>query len=212
MILLACLASFQVRSQTGGAFEQLYYTRADDGASIVPMVHYTTKNNWYGAARYNYDEARTFALYAGRTFSGRGDLSYSATPMVGGLMGKMNGGSVGMNVDLDFENLFFSTQSQYSFSLEEKTNKYFFTWSELGYQATPWLYGGMALQQTNAYHSAVKFEPGCMIGLSVKRWTVPLYIFNQAGGDPYFVMGINWAWEKQKKNNTPDILAVNGEK
>ena len=120
----------------------------------------------------------------------------------------MNGGSVGVNVDIGFENLFFSAQSQYSFSLEQRTNKYFFSWSELGYQATSWLYGGMALQQTNVYQTATKLEPGCMLGFSMKRWTVPLYIFNQAGGEPYFVMGINWTWEKQTKNNTPNTLAA----
>ena len=68
-ILFACLDFMQVRSQASGGFEQLYYMRAADGAAMVPMAHYTTKNNWYGEARYNYDEAQTFAVYAGRTFS-----------------------------------------------------------------------------------------------------------------------------------------------
>ncbi len=26
-------------------------------------------------------------------------------------------------------------------------NKFFFNWSEMGAQATPWLYGGLAVQQ-----------------------------------------------------------------
>ncbi|MBA4167833.1 MAG: hypothetical protein H0X41_09875, partial [Chitinophagaceae bacterium] len=185
LILIAFLNVFPAPAQSSGGFEQLYYMRATDGASLVPMAHYTTKNNWYGEARYNYDEAQTFSVYAGRTFSRKGLLSCSATPLLGGLMGKMNGGSVGMNMDLGFENLFFSTQSQYTFSLAQKTNKYFFSWSELGYQATSWLYGGMALQQTNIYQTAGKFEPGCMLGFSLKNWTVPLYVFNQTGGDAY---------------------------
>ena len=208
LILIACLHVYQGKTQGGGGFEQLYYMRSSQGATVVPMVHYTSKNNWYGEARYNYDEAQTFALYGGKTFSRKGTLSYSATPVLGGLMGRMNGGSVGMNMDLGFENLFFSSQSQYTFSLEQKTDKYFFSWTELGYQATPWLYGGMALQQTSLFQSAAKFEPGCMIGFSLRNWTVPVYIFNQAGGEAYFVLGINWVWESQKKINKLPPLAI----
>jgi hypothetical protein len=208
LILIASLNFSQAKAQGNGGFEQLYYMRANDGADIVPMAHYTTKNNWYGEARYNYDEAKTFAVYAGKTFSRNGIFSYSATPILGGLMGRMNGGSVGMNIDLGFEHLFFSTQSQYTFSLEQKTNKYFFSWSELGYHATPWLYGGMALQQTNIYQAAGKFEPGCMLGFSLKNWTLPVYVFNQAGGETYFVLGINWAWESPKKMTKANTLAI----
>jgi len=212
LISIACLIAVQARTQGTGGFEQLYYLRSNEAGAVVPMAYYTTTNNWYGEARYNYDETQTLSLYAGKTFSRKGAFSYSATPVIGGLMGRINGGSIGMNMDFGFENVFFSTQSQYTFSLEQRTNKYFFNWSELGYQALPWLYGGMALQQTNVYQAAGKFEPGCMLGFSVRNWTVPVYVFNQAGGDPYFVLGVNWAWKSPKKTNKINTLAISTDK
>ncbi|MEP7257984.1 MAG: hypothetical protein ABI687_06345, partial [Flavitalea sp.] len=123
LILLVCLYCQAASTQSSGGMEQYYYLKAGDNASIVPMAHYNFSNKWYGEARYNYDEEQTFSLYAGRTFSGKSAFSYSATPMLGGLIGRMNGGSLGLNMDMDFENIFFSTQSQYSFSMEQRTNQ-----------------------------------------------------------------------------------------
>ncbi|MEO8584364.1 MAG: hypothetical protein ABI415_11235 [Flavitalea sp.] len=195
---LLCFSFSAAAPQSSAGFEQMYYMRVGENPSMAPRAHLTSKNNWYGEARYNYDELQTFSLYGGRTFAKKGDWSYSATPLIGGLVGKMNGGSFGLNMDLGFENVFFSTVSQYTFSLENRDNQFFYSWSELGYQAVPWLFGGMALQQTNVLRSAGKMEPGCMLGLSIKNWTVPFYVFNPAGKEMNFVVGFNWEWEKSK--------------
>ena len=166
---------------------------------MTPIAHITSSNNWYGEARYNFDELNTFSLYAGRKFAGSGNLNWEATPIVGGLMGQMNGGSLGMNVGFDYKRLFFLSQSQYSFSMENGTDKFFYNWSELGFEATQWLYAGVAVQQTNIYQEKGRMEPGCMIGFSIKNWTIPLYAFNTSDQDRYFVLGVNWQWEGRKK-------------
>ena len=187
-------------AQSAAAVEQLYFTRAaGSDAVMTPMVNFTTSNNWYGEARYNFDELKTFSLYAGRKFSGNGNLSWQATPMIGGLMGLMNGGSVGVNFGMDYRKIFFASQSQYSFSVENSTDKFFYNWSELGYNATSWLYAGLAMQQTNLYRTIGRLEPGCMIGFSIRNWTIPLYAFNTADQERYFVLGLNWQWEGKKK-------------
>jgi hypothetical protein len=192
-------AAYEARAQSGGV-EQYYYTRTKGtDAMMTPIAHITSSNNWYGEARYNFDELNTFSLYAGRKFAGSGNLNWEATPIVGGLMGQMNGGSLGMNVGFDYKRLFFLSQSQYSFSMENGTDKFFYNWSELGFEATQWLYAGVAVQQTNIYQEKGRMEPGCMIGFSIKNWTIPLYAFNTSDQDRYFVLGVNWQWEGRKK-------------
>jgi hypothetical protein len=191
-----------------GAVEHYYFTRTRSSESLMtPMAHFTSANNWYGEARYNFDELNTFSLYAGRKFSGGRNLSWEATPVVGGLMGQMTGGSLGMNVGMDFKKIFFSSQSQYSFSMENSTDKYFFNWTEVGYSATPWMYAGLAMQQTNVYRTQGKLEPGCMVGFSIKNWTIPLYAFNTSDQERYFVLGLNWQWDtKKRKNKIEQVL------
>jgi len=215
LILLACLSFKTASTQKTVGVEQYYYMRSGENATIVPMAHYTSSRNWYGEARYNYDELETFSLYAGRTFMNSGLLSWSATPVIGGLIGKMTGGSVGLNMDMDFDKLFLSSQSQYSFSMDERKDRFFFSWSELGYQATPWLFGGMAMQQTNLYKALGTLETGYMLGFSLRNWTIPFYIFSPADKNQvHIVMGLNWEWQnskKIKKNFQPSVVTNTAE-
>ena len=207
----ACVFSaFSVHAQSAATVEQYYFSPAVGSAAMMtPMANYTTSNNWYGEARYNFDELNTFSLYAGKKFSGKGNFSWQATPVIGGLVGQMNGGSVGVNMGMDYRKLFFASQSQYSFSVENNTDKYFYNWSELGYNATPWLYAGLAVQQTNIYKALGKLEPGCMVGFSIKNWTIPLYAFNTDGRERYFVLGLNWQWEgKKNKSKNEQVLTA----
>ena len=206
--LVTALAS--TYGQSSATVEQYYYTRTQGSeAMMTPMANFTSANNWYGEARYNFDELNTFSLYAGKKFSGAGLLSWEATPLIGGLMGQMTGGSVGMNFGADYRKLFFASQSQYSFSIENSTDKFFYNWSELGYNATSWLYAGIAVQQTNIYKTIGKLEPGCMVGFSIKNWTIPMYAFNASGDERYFVLGVNWQWEgKKKKSKNEQLLTA----
>lgn len=209
VIILVLLICFESNAQSSGAVEQYYYTRTSATAPMMtPIAHITSANNWYGEARYNYDELNTFSLYAGRKFSNAGIVSWEATPLIGGLLGQMTGGSVGMNVGMDYRKLFFTSQSQYSFSIENTSEKFFYNWSELGYEATRWLYAGLALQQTNVYRNTARMEPGCMIGFSIKNWTIPLYAFNTADEQRYFVLGINWQWESRKRTNKNEVITA----
>lgn len=196
-VLLLCL---QAGAQSANV-EHYYFTKSQHAEGLVtPMANYTSSKNWYGEARYNFDQMNTFSLYAGKRFSGGNSVSWQATPLIGGLMGQMTGGSLGMHFGMDYRNIFFSSQSQYSFSLENRTDKYFFNWSEIGLEATRWLYAGLAVQQTNVYQTQGKLEPGCMIGFSIKNWTIPVYAFNTTDDERYFVLGLNWQWEGKNKN------------
>jgi hypothetical protein len=208
MISTVFVTYTNVLAQSSGAVEHYYFTRSEGSEAVyTPIASFTSSNNWYGEARYNYDELNTFSLYGGRTFGREGIFSWNTTPLVGALMGRMTGGSVGMNMGLDYKRLFFSSQSQYSFSFENRTDKYFFHWTELGFEATRWLYAGIAMQQTNISGAQGKIEPGCMVGFSIREWSIPLYAFNTSADERYFVVGVNWQWQSGKKNKKGgDIL------
>jgi hypothetical protein len=209
LVLVLCL---DANAQAGGGLENYYYMKGQNGASMVPILYYATSSNWYGEARYNYDDDRTFSLYGGKTFSKSGTWSYSATPLVGGMVGLMNGGSLGLNLDVDRGKFFLSSQSQYSFSFRDEMNKYFFTWSEIGFKPYKWCYTGVALQQTSMYREAGQWETGYMLGFSAKNWTIPFYVFSVSSQQRYFILGINWEWtntkKKKSKNSSPALYAA----
>jgi len=107
-------------------FEQYYYVTHNQVMAPVSVVNYESSKNLYVEARHNYDEINTFSLYLGETFSGKGKIEYSITPMIGALVGKMKGGSLGVNALVEHKTLFFSTQSQYTFSRKEREENFFF--------------------------------------------------------------------------------------
>jgi len=188
----------KVNSQTHGGVEQYYYSGTHGTSAIVPRVYYQNKKNWYAEVRYNYDEIGTLSVNVGKAFSKKGAVSYTITPLAGVVAGRLNGGSLGVNAEAEYKNLFFSSESQYTFSSGSRYENFLFNWSELGYQVTSRIYTGLALQMTRAYKTANLFEPGIMAGFSFDKFTFPLYAFSPLTNKRYFVLGINWEWQRLK--------------
>ena len=202
MLKSICIISFLVtslagRSQEHGSFEQYYYTGGGT-SSIVPKLYYQNRHNWFGEMRYNYEELQTVSFIAGKTFSNNKPVSCSLTPYAGLVLGTINGGSLGSNVDIEFKNLFFSSESQYTISVNKRSQDFFFNWSEAGYKFTSLFYSGLALQLTHPFETKSIWEPGLMLGVTYKSWTFPFYAFSPANNNRNYVLGINWEWNYKK--------------
>jgi hypothetical protein len=180
-------------------FEQLIYVD-NPGPSptpsiVVPRLYYRSSDNWYGEARYNYDEIKTFSMYAGRTFSNKDSLSWSLTPVAGILLGKLKGGAAGVDIAVNYRKWYFSSAWQTIFSRESRDDNFNYSWSELGCQATHCFYAGLVLQQTRWYDTNDKWEPGVQIGFLLDKWIFPVYAFNPMGNNRRFVIGVTREWE-----------------
>jgi hypothetical protein len=199
---------FTARTQSKAGFEQYSYMGTGQANTLVPVVHYQSNNKWYAEARYNYDDLETFSLYAGKTFSKENNFSYSLTPMIGGMAGKLKGGSLGLNTEFSFKKFNFCSQSQYSVSAESQNNNFFFSWAELYYVPLDWIYTGLTVQHTRLYKTDAVIEPGLLVGFSIKRWNFPIYTFRPFSGERYFVIGVNWEWKhkSQQKKVDPAVL------
>jgi hypothetical protein len=191
LIILLLIITVQVHAQQQGGFEQYYYVKESQPLVMMPIAHFQTRNNWYTEARFNYEEMNTFSLYAGKIFSGGNKLSYTIIPILGGVMGEFKGGSLGLNLNVEFKQWYLSSQSQYTFSSQDKTNNFFYSWSEAGYEVWDWLYAGIALQHTTLHQTKTVLEPGIVVGFSVGKWSFPLYSFNPMGNNRSFLLGIN---------------------
>jgi len=197
MILSFVMLNNICRSQAHAGFEQYYYT-GDGPSSVVPKVYYQSRKNWYGELRYNYEASQTVSMNAGKMFSKKSTLSYSVTPVAGIVLGKFNGINTGTNIDMDYKKLFFSTEIEYTFSIDKTRGNLFLTWSECGYQFTEKIYSGMALQVIKNGQQKNIWEPGIMMGWVHEGWTFPLYMFNPFSNNRNYVLGINWEWNYEK--------------
>jgi len=194
-------------AQYKASIEQYHVAGNNRNYVPVSIAHFQNNKKWYAEGRYNYEDLKTFSFYIGKTFSKERTISYSVTPLLGGAVGSFNGFSTGMNIDLDYNNFFFSLQSQYSFSTDQRINSFFYHWSELAYQPLEWLYGGISFQQTRLYKTQTILEPGILIGFSFRNLAIPVYTFAPFNNNRYFMVGLNIEWEKKKtsKNTMAEL-------
>ncbi len=176
--------------QSNGAFEQYYYLGKNRPFSWVPGVGYCTTGNWYVEARANYEAINSVSVYLGKTFKKKALISYSITPLAGLVGGRFNGCSVGANVEMDYKKISLSSQSQYTFSIENRATNFTYSWSDLTYQLKKWVSTGVSLQQTRG-----QFEKGILVRGTYKNLSIPLYVFNPTKSERYFVLGLNVEWD-----------------
>jgi hypothetical protein len=130
----------------------------------------------------------------GKNFSKEGKVNYALTPMLGIVFGKFNGGSIALNLDVEYKKTFVSMQTQYTASSENVTDNFFFNWTEIAYQPLQWFYTGVSTQQTKGYKASFKSEYGVLIGIVIKKITIPVYVFNPLNKNRNFIVGINAEW------------------
>ena len=184
----------QLNAQSKGGIEQYNYLNNSGVSSIMPVVHFETRKGWYSEARYNYEELKTFSFYLGKSFSNDAFFSWSVTPMVGCVIGNLKGVSTAMNLDFECDNIFLSSQPQFVVAMDKVNENFFYNWIDLGYNIRKWIYAGITMQQKIA-GSGNQTENGLMVGFNIKRFTFPVYFFNPARQDTYFILGINWEWK-----------------
>ena len=68
--------------------------------------------------------------------------------MLGISFGEFQGISIASNTDIEWNNLYLSSQTQYSFSTDANNDNFFFSWSEAGVSITENVFAGLAIQYT----------------------------------------------------------------
>ena len=199
------LMQLNASAQWTGEIEAYKYIGTGAEGSFQPLAHISTSNNWYGEIRYNYEDARTFSLYAGKTFSGGKVVEYSITPMAGYSTGAFTGLSLAVNTEAEWKAFYFSSQSQYSISTKTKEDNFLFSWSELGYSITDNFFTGFTAQYTRTICQTY-LEPGIVMGVRFKNVEIPFYVFKPFRRERYFVLGLSYEFNLGKKTKGLPLL------
>ena len=180
-------------AQPKGGIEQYNYVNNSGVSTLMPVVHFETKNGWHSEGRYNYEELKTFSFYFGKSFSRDGSIAWTVTPMAGFLVGNLKGLSAALNVNFEYSNIFLASQPQFVVAMDKVNQNFFYNWSELGYNVRKWLFAGVTIQQTIT-GSASEGEPGLMLGFNAGKFSFPIYFFKLGRQDNYLILGVNWEW------------------
>lgn len=201
----AIFFAVQLPAQARSGMENYHQVGEAQSYLWIPMLHYTSQKGYYAELRYNYEDAGTVSLFAGKSFRlNRNQFSGTLTPMLGYSAGNFQGVSVALNTEISISGFYFSSQMQYSLGLAKSKDNFYFNWSEAGYDLTEKVFAGLAFQYTQ--QAAVgEFDPGLVIGLNAGDFSFPVYWFRPFGKHPFVMAGLNYEFRLKGKKRTKSL-------
>jgi hypothetical protein len=129
-------------------------------------------------ARYNYEALDTGSAWVGWDLHFGGALSLALTPMVGGVVGSLDGFAPGYEATLAYGKLSLFSSGEYVIDATGKDGNFFYTWSQLTYAPWAWLQVGIVVQRTRAYQSDLDIQRGFLVGVTYKDLNLAVNVFN----------------------------------
>jgi hypothetical protein len=199
IITWSVLMPLSLFAQSKLGIENYYYPGTPGTSAVVPVIHFESQRSWRGELRYNYEDANTLSLFAGKTFKWGKELQFNFSPMIGFSTGDFAGLSLAANMEAEWKNVYLSSQNQYSRATNGE-GSFLFTWSEIGYEFAKHFFGGLAVQYTKS-QGINQAEPGFVGGFTIGNLTVPFYAFSPFTAGSYYVAGVIYEcnFNKRKK-------------
>lgn len=141
-------------------------------------------------ARYNYEDMETFSGWIGYNFTGGKKVTYTLTPMVGGIVGLSNGFAPGLEMSLGLGKFELYLESEYFVDVEG-SNHFFYSWSDLTFAPTNWFWFGLSGQRTRLYQTDLEVQRGLLIGAGYKNFELSGYLFNAGFGETFVMLALS---------------------
>jgi hypothetical protein len=165
----------------------LYLQEEDD--FLMPILG-ADRGSLHLEGRYQYEDLKTGSLWVGWTFEAGTSLRLAATPMAGVVFGQTSGAAPGLELTVSWKSLELYSESEYLFDSESEEGDFFYVWTELGWQALPWLRLGLAAQRTRLYESELAIERGLFTAVSHGPVELIAYAFNLDGDEPFAILAL----------------------
>lgn len=141
-------------------------------------------------ARYNYEDLETGSAWIGWNFSAGETLALEFTPMVSVVFGNTDGVAPGYKGSLSWKRLELYSESEYVFDTGDKSDDFFYNWSELSVAPDDWYRLGGVIQKTKSYESHRELQRGLLAGLSYDKADMSAYVFNPDDDRPIVVVAV----------------------
>lgn len=178
-------------SWSGSAEAYIYLMQDDDFA--VPIAS-ADRGELHLEGRYQYEDFRTFSVWAGWRFEAGTSLHLDVVPMAGVLAGRTRGFAPGLEATLSWKSLELYSESEYVFDTAGTESDYYYHWSQLGWQAKSWLTLGLSVQRTRLYQSELSFDRAIYAAATIDVAKLSVYGFNLDGEAPFVIiaMGVDF--------------------
>jgi hypothetical protein len=126
----------------------------------------------------------------GANFEWGEKVSVAVTPMFGVVTGDTDGVAPGFLFTLSTWKIELYSEGEWVLDAGEKTDSFYYSWSELTLSPTDWFYVGLAAQKTRAYETARYIERGFLTGLAWRNASLTGYVFEPFSDQPTVVVSV----------------------
>jgi hypothetical protein len=166
-----------------------WYMPSEDSNFVQPTMK--ADRSWlHLETRYAYEDRKSLSFFAGVNFEFGDKAKLALTPMIGGLVGQVDGVIPALEADFAVWRLEASGEAEYVFDLHDSSSKYFYMWSEVSLRPTEWLRAGVATQRTRVYQTERDIQRGPLVGVSFSKVDATFYLFNPGDSDKLAVVSI----------------------
>jgi len=167
---------------------------AREPLTITPQVWIYLKD-YYLEARYNYEDIRTASLYFGKSFYVGKQTSFEIIPMIGGVVGTINGISPGFNCSLEYKIFSASSESQYTFDMRNSDNSFYWDWTNFSFGVYKNLGVGGSVQIYLPRSGDATYTAGPMINLKFKHLLLEAFSYNIWQDRPIWAFGVQYIFD-----------------
>ncbi len=171
---------------SGSAYGYLFFEGSGD--FVAPVVR-AQRGRLYFEGRYNYEERDTGSLFGGYLFSFGKEVTLDLTPMLGAVVGEVDGVAPALELDLNWKSLNYYNESEYVFDFADRDSNFFYSWSELSWTCAPWFRAGLTAQRTRVYETDRVVEAGFLVGFYFWKMEIATYLFSPFDEDRFAVIG-----------------------
>jgi len=137
--------------------------------------------------RYNYEAVRSGAAFAGVNAGWGKVLAFHVTPMIGGVVGDVDGLVPALRLTLAWRKLDLYSESEVVIDFHDAGASFFYDWSELGVSPIARVRFGAAAQRSRVFHTPLDIQRGLFASVTIRFLTVTLYEFNAGWTTPTWV-------------------------
>jgi len=164
-----------------------YPTVVRGGENYTSAIAVGDRGPLHLEARYNYESVGARSAFVGWTFSGGEAITWELTPLLGGAWGTTQAFVPALEASVAWKQVDIYIEAEYVRDSHQRTDSYFYAWSELGFRPVEWLRVGVAGQRTKTYGNDRDIQRGPFAQVTWGPVTLGGYWFNPGAGDQVFV-------------------------
>ena len=167
-------------------------TFGDD--SFVTPIATADRGPLHLEARYQYEDFDTGSAWVGRRFMTGESVALELVPMAGVVFGGTTGAGPGLETTVSWKAFELYSETEYVLDLDPDAGNFLYTWTQLGWQAWPWLQVGLLAQRSRTHAEGLDVQRGLFATASLGSFALSVYDVDFDRDDEYAIVGLGFDW------------------